>query len=183
MNISIFPIFPLSLTPNTHTYLIQLKISHTKNPQTIIPLIHPHTHHIVTHLTENALRRSHVATSCTMRCDRFWIFFSRLKSIVMARGNDWWHMISLSETDFTFCKTYVPPKREWRPGGGRIWYLAFSRLRAIISSCSSRCFSAALRCRDASARDSAVYKIHFQLEIYCHFGISTKQWHKIRCNI
>lgn len=58
--------------------------------------------------------------------------------------------------DLTFCKMYVPPKREWRPGGGRAWTRACSRRRAVTNSCSSRYFSAALRCNDASANEAAV---------------------------
>lgn len=112
----------------------------------------------ILYLIENALRLSTTFSSLTTRCERFCLFLSWSKSIAAARSSDWWHIISLSEMDFMFCKTNVPPKRECRPGGGCTWCLDFSRFLAVTNSCSSRCFSAALRCNDASANDAAVCK-------------------------
>lgn len=113
---------------------------------------------IKTHLTEKALRRWVSPCSWTTRCDFFFIVFSLVKSIAIARSSDWWQITSLSETDFTFWRTYVPPKREWRPVGGCNCNFDFSLFLTDTNSCSSRNFSVVLRCSEASARDSAVYQ-------------------------
>lgn len=110
-----------------------------------------------TYRIDSALRRSIIPSSFTTRCGCLRLFLSRSKSIAIALSNGWWHMRSLSEIDFTFCIIKVPPKRECLPGGGLALNLMCSRFRAVTNSCSSRCFSTALRCIDTSANDSAVW--------------------------